>query len=226
MSRPQSRSAVSASKYPPRDSTPARAARAPPTSRTAAPAKRLPRPNRGAPPRAGTCVPRSPRPAAQLIPGTPPEGAAARAPPRASRKRAQMPEHWCRLPRSTCVGALPRRQTLGLQGSMNAHRRAYHRPEGDTMAARGGGHRGRDQSPGADGRAAGLKEGDKPLQLVPKLIDKSHLCSTQTKFDSSSYGGGAENRTPVQSTFLVGFSKLSCQLGFGSVAPGDPRFAP
>ena len=40
------------------------------------------------------------------------------------------------------------------------------------------------------------------------------------------FGGGAENRTPVQSTFLVGFSKLSCQLGFGSVAPGDPRFAP
>ena len=76
---------------------PARAARAPPTSRTAAPAKRLPRPNRGAPPRAGTCVPR-PQGLPPIIPVTPPEGAAARVPPRASRKRAQMLEHWWSLP--------------------------------------------------------------------------------------------------------------------------------
>ena len=40
------------------------------------------------------------------------------------------------------------------------------------------------------------------------------------------HGGGAENRTPVQSHPLAGVSKLSRHLGFECVARGDQRFAP
>ena len=46
----------------------------------------------------GDLRPETQRPAAHMIPGTPPEGATARAPPRASRKRAQIAGDWCRLP--------------------------------------------------------------------------------------------------------------------------------
>ena len=39
------------------------------------------------------------------------------------------------------------------------------------------------------------------------------------------YGGGAENRTPVQSKPLKGVSRLSCRLGLSRRAPGNPRLA-
>ena len=39
----------------------------------------------------------------------------------------------------------------------------------------------------------GLKERGQAATACPLLIYKSHLCSTQTKFGSSSHGGGAEN---------------------------------
>ena len=40
------------------------------------------------------------------------------------------------------------------------------------------------------------------------------------------HGGGAENRTPVQSGSLAGVSRLSHHLRFGHVTRGDPRLVP
>ena len=40
------------------------------------------------------------------------------------------------------------------------------------------------------------------------------------------HGGGAENRTPVQSSPLTGVSRLSHQLDLGRRAPDDSRLAP
>ena len=40
------------------------------------------------------------------------------------------------------------------------------------------------------------------------------------------HGGGAENRTPVQSHPLAGVSKLSHHKGFGHVTRGDPQSVP
>ena len=61
---------------------------------------------------------------------------------------------------------------------------------------------------------------------VPQPIHKRKLVLVKEEFDASSFGGGAENRTPVQSTPLAGVSKLSRRLSLGRFAHGDPRSAP
>ncbi len=60
---------------------------------------------------------------------------------------------------------------------------------------------------------------------VPQPIHKRKLILVKEEFDASSFGGGAENRTPVQSSSLAGVYKLSRQLGLGRRALGDPRLA-
>ena len=60
---------------------------------------------------------------------------------------------------------------------------------------------------------------------VPQPIHKRKLILLKEEFDASSFGGGAENRTPVQSTSLTGVSRLSCRLSLGGRAPGSPRLA-
>ena len=47
----------------------------------------------------------------------------------------------------------------------------------------------------------------------------------ETEFDLSYAGGGAENRTPVQSSPLTGVSRLSHQLDLRRRAPDDSRLA-
>lgn len=60
---------------------------------------------------------------------------------------------------------------------------------------------------------------------VPQPIHKRKLVLVKEEFDASSFGGGAENRTPVQSKSLTGVSRLSCRLGLSCRAPGNPRLA-
>lgn len=60
---------------------------------------------------------------------------------------------------------------------------------------------------------------------VPQPIHKRKLILVKEEFDASSSGGGAENRTPVQSKSLTGVSRLSCRLGLSCRAPGNPRLA-
>lgn len=60
---------------------------------------------------------------------------------------------------------------------------------------------------------------------VPQPIHKRKLILVKEEFDASSFGGGAENRTPVQSKSLTGVSRLSCRLGLSCRAPGNPRLA-
>ena len=60
---------------------------------------------------------------------------------------------------------------------------------------------------------------------VPKSIHKRKLILVKEEFDASSSGGGAENRTPVQSKPPKGVSRLSCRLGLGRRAPVNPRLA-
>lgn len=60
---------------------------------------------------------------------------------------------------------------------------------------------------------------------VPQPIHKRKLVLVKEEFDASSSGGGAENRTPVQSRSLTGVSRLSRRLNLGGRAPGDPRLA-
>lgn len=60
---------------------------------------------------------------------------------------------------------------------------------------------------------------------VPQPIHKRKLILVEEEFDASSFGGGAENRTPVQSKSLTGVSRLSCRLGLSCRAPGNPRLA-
>ena len=44
---------------------------------------------------------------------------------------------------------------------------------------------------------------------VPQPIHKRKLVLVKEEFDASSFGGGAENRTPVHESPLIGISKLS-----------------
>ena len=60
---------------------------------------------------------------------------------------------------------------------------------------------------------------------VPQPIHKRKLILVKEEFDASSSGGGAENRTPVQSKPPKGVSRLSCRLGLGRRAPVNPRLA-
>ena len=56
---------------------------------------------------------------------------------------------------------------------------------------------------------------------VPQPIHKRKLVLVKEEFDASSFGGGAENRTPVHESSLIGISKLSRRFRFGAVARGD-----
>ena len=47
---------------------------------------------------------------------------------------------------------------------------------------------------------------------VPQPIHKRKLILVEEEFDASSFGGGAENRTPVHNSPLGAFSKLSHQI--------------
>lgn len=56
---------------------------------------------------------------------------------------------------------------------------------------------------------------------VPKSIHKRKLILVKEEFDASSSGGGAENRTPVHESPLIGISKLSRWFSLGRFARSD-----
>ena len=56
---------------------------------------------------------------------------------------------------------------------------------------------------------------------VPQPIYKRKLILVKEEFDASSFGGGAENRTPVHESPLIGISRLSHRFRFGAFARGD-----
>ena len=56
---------------------------------------------------------------------------------------------------------------------------------------------------------------------VPQPIHKRKLILVKEEFDASSFGGGAENRTPVHESPLVGISKLSRWFCLGRFARSD-----
>lgn len=56
---------------------------------------------------------------------------------------------------------------------------------------------------------------------VPKSIHKRKLILVKEEFDASSSGGGAENRTPVHESPLIGISKLSRWFCLGRFARSD-----
>ena len=56
---------------------------------------------------------------------------------------------------------------------------------------------------------------------VPKSIHKRKLILVKEEFDASSFGGGAENRTPVHESPLIGISKLSRWFCLGRFARSD-----
>ena len=60
---------------------------------------------------------------------------------------------------------------------------------------------------------------------VPKSIHKRKLVLVEEEFDASYFGGGAEDRTPVQNSPLAGVSKLSHRLSLGCVTLRGPRSA-
>ena len=69
------------------------------------------------------------------------------------------------------------------------------------------------------------RKGD-TLKGIPKSIHKRELILDEEEFDASSFGGGAENRTPVHTTFSMRLYKLSPWSGFGCGRPADKRDAP
>lgn len=56
---------------------------------------------------------------------------------------------------------------------------------------------------------------------VPQPIHKRKLILVKEEFDASSFGGGAENRTPVHESPLIGISKLSRWFCLGHFARSD-----
>ncbi len=56
---------------------------------------------------------------------------------------------------------------------------------------------------------------------VPQPIHKRKLVLVKEEFDASSSGGGAENRTPVHESPLIGISKLSRWFSLGRFARSD-----
>ena len=56
---------------------------------------------------------------------------------------------------------------------------------------------------------------------VPQPIHKRKLVLVEEEFDASSFGGGAENRTPVHESPLIGISKLSRWFSLGRFACSD-----
>lgn len=56
---------------------------------------------------------------------------------------------------------------------------------------------------------------------VPQPIHKRKLILVEEEFDASSFGGGAENRTPVHESPLIGISKLSRWFSLGRFARSD-----
>ena len=56
---------------------------------------------------------------------------------------------------------------------------------------------------------------------VPQPIHKRKLILVKEEFDASSFGGGAENRTPVHESPLIGISKLSRWFSLGRFARSD-----
>lgn len=56
---------------------------------------------------------------------------------------------------------------------------------------------------------------------VPQPIHKRKLILVKEEFDASSFGGGAENRTPVHESPLIGISKLSRWFCLGRFARSD-----
>ena len=56
---------------------------------------------------------------------------------------------------------------------------------------------------------------------VPQPIHKRKLVLVKEEFDASSFGGGAENRTPVHESPLIGISKLSRWFYLGRFARSD-----
>lgn len=56
---------------------------------------------------------------------------------------------------------------------------------------------------------------------VPHPIHKRKLILVKEEFDASSSGGGAENRTPVHESPLIGISKLSRWFSLGRFARSD-----
>ena len=56
---------------------------------------------------------------------------------------------------------------------------------------------------------------------VPQPIHKRKLVLVKEEFDASSFGGGAENRTPVHESPLIGISKLSRWFSLGRFARSD-----
>lgn len=56
---------------------------------------------------------------------------------------------------------------------------------------------------------------------VPQPIHKRKLILVKEEFDASSFGGGAENRTPVHESPLIGISKLSRWFYLGRFARSD-----
>lgn len=67
---------------------------------------------------------------------------------------------------------------------------------------------------------SGKRKGD-ALKGIPKSIHKRELILDEEEFDASSFGGGAENRTPVHESPLIGISKLSRWFCLGRFARSD-----
>ena len=126
---------------------------------------------------------------------------------------------------ASCV--LPRRQRMrDAHGRSNILRplqsrfKARKKPEGYTSTPTGL-KRLKTQNTAFHGNA----NGKGTPSGVPQPIHKRKLILVKEEFDASSSGGGAENRTPVQSKPPKGVSRLSCRLGLGRRAPVNPRLA-
>ena len=61
---------------------------------------------------------------------------------------------------------------------------------------------------------------------VPQPIHKRKLILVKEEFDASSFGGAAENRTPVHDSSLIGISRLSHSFSLGHIARSDTLSVP
>ena len=61
---------------------------------------------------------------------------------------------------------------------------------------------------------------------VPQPIHKRKLVLVKEEFDASSFGGAAENRTPVHDSSLIGISRLSHSFSLGHIARSDTLSVP
>ena len=71
-----------------------------------------------------------------------------------------------------------------------------------------------------------MTEGQTPVKSTRTRAAKKSPGPRAAGRGQTRHGGGAENRTPVQSRSLTGVYRLSCRLGLGRRTSGNPRLPP